>query len=134
MIFSRSLLPMFGILMFFVLTFFSPVHSSFDADATRRLSEVVRGNDSSEATLALIRSLISQGANINVRVEPSGLPLLAYASSPEVAQCFLYNHARIRAQSPMTRETALHHAIKEKRFEMVKCLVEFGADLTTIKD
>jgi ankyrin repeat protein len=80
--------------------------------------------------LEIVRNLIDQGAEVGIR-DVSGRTALLYACTgpfPETAKLLLENNADPNIQDAVESFTPLMHAAAEGQAEVVKVLLEYGAD------
>jgi len=78
--------------------------------------------------LAIIRALVTAGANIHVANHFGGTCLINSVQSAELVKFLIRQGADVNAED-VQHKTALHYAIQEHRLDTAKILVENGADL-----
>jgi ankyrin repeat protein len=78
----------------------------------------------------ILRQMIAVGADVNVRSEDGGTPLIYAAghSDPEYTKLLLAAGAKVNAQSHVRKETPLTRAAKAGYLEIVEILLAAGAD------
>lgn len=78
--------------------------------------------------MAIIRALVTAGANIHLANHFGGTCLINSVQSADLVKYLIRNGADINAED-VQHKTALHYAIQEHRLDTAKILVENGADL-----
>jgi hypothetical protein len=73
------------------------------------------------------KKLLEKGADVNVK-DATGRTPLFYAQNAEIAELLIKNGADVNAKSK-NGETPIFDAIGSRRFEVVKLLIDYGADL-----
>ena len=78
--------------------------------------------------LAIIRALVTAGANIHLSNHFGGTCLINSVQSAELVKYLIRHGADVNAED-VQHKTALHYAIQEHRLDTAKLLIENGADL-----
>jgi len=78
--------------------------------------------------LAIIRALVTAGANIHLSNHFGGTCLINSVQSVDLVRYLIRHGADVNAED-VQHKTALHYAIQEHRLDTAKLLIENGADL-----
>lgn len=112
-----------------LLRFGADVNAVSDSGSTsvRSVCYIVRpGLDTCH--MAIIRALVTAGANIHLSNHFGGTCLINSVQSVDLVKFLIRHGADVNAED-VQHKTALHYAIQEHRLDTAKILVENGADL-----
>ena len=78
-----------------------------------------------------IKAYLAAGNDVNAPVEPSGLALLSWASTREVAELLAAHGADVNVKG-VDKRTPLHEAASRGNVNVVAFLIEKGADVNAV--